>query len=354
MPTRAQARAELGIAPATQLILAVGSAYKVGPALEPAFTDLVGEVLRASPHAQCVAVGPYADAAWAALGRDSGGRAFAIGVQGGAVVGQLLAAADVLLDTWPVSGGTTLLDAAYSGLPVVSLGDGRPELEVIRPNPVMLGGALIQAPSAEHVAGEVAALLADEQRRTVLAARARAHVDDVHATGWNTHMEAVLEAAQERSGSAAPPSENPPHQSSHWECVLQLLHEAAGNALSPDKLLLLHAADLPAEERPADAFDARTHVEAIIAAYGETQPTRRAVAAPLLESAAIANLLEEVRALVNAGEIDSCAVAVPDSSLSEAVSLFEAEMAAVGDVDIEIVPGSDIDAIRRPGDRVIG
>ena len=359
LPSRAEARAALGITATTRLILAVGSAYKVGPVLEPAFTDLVAEILRASPHAEFIAVGPcgagpHADPVWVGLGRASHGRARAIGVQSGAVVGQLLAAADVLLDTWPVTGGTTLLDAAYAGLPVVSLGDGRPDLGVTRPTSMTLGGAVIQAPSAELVAGHVAELLADEPRRSALAARARAHVDTVHAAGWDTHMEAVFEAARERCGSAAPPGDDPPPQASDWECTLQLLHEAAGSALAPEHVLLLRAADLPADERPSDLSDARSRVGAIVAAFGESEPTRRAVAAPLLQPAAIASLLAEVRALVSAGEVDSCTVAVAASSLAEAVSLFEAEMAAGGDVDIEIVLGDDIESITRPGDRLLG
>jgi glycosyltransferase involved in cell wall biosynthesis len=349
LPTRDQARAALGIEPAAQVILAVGAAYKVSPALEPAFTDLVAEVVRASPDAHCVTVGPLADAAWTALALESGGRARALGPQSIVVVDQLLAAADVLLDTWPVTGGTTLLDAGFASLPVVSLGNWGPELAMIRPPAEMTD--VVRAPNPGELAQAVAELLADEPRRRALGERGRASVESEHATGWNARMEAVLERAQERAGEAAPPRVDPSPQATEWECVLQLLHDAAGNALPPEYVMLEHAADLPPEERPADVADAHARVEAIIRASEVI--SRRAVSAPALEAAAIARLLSEVRALVQAGEIDFCSVAVAGSSMSEAVSLFEAEMIAGDDVDIELVPASDIAEIARPGDRVL-
>jgi len=349
--TRSQARSNLGLDPDLQVVLSVGSAYKVAPVLEPSFTELLVGVAQASPRTLCLALGPEPDGAWEAVSRATGGRVVALGRRDNAVASMLLAAADVLVDTWPASGATTLLDAALAGLPVVSLGDGRAELASVRPPSGSLGGAVVHASTPSAVADAVAQLLADGAGRTALGGRALDYVEANHLRTWPAQLQAVVDRAVERHGAAAVPMRDPAPAATEWECVLHLLHAAAGDTVSLGHTLLDNHGDLQPSDRAGGHHDAEAVATSIVSSFD--RPPRRAVAAPALEPVAIAELLAEVTSLSHAGEIESCAVVIPEAELSRAVAMFEAEMGGGSDVEIQLVAADGIESIAEPDDLVL-
>jgi glycosyltransferase involved in cell wall biosynthesis len=349
LPSRAAARDQLGIPVHAKLVLSVGSAYKMGSVVHPRFTDIVNRVLEVSPDAQLVVVGAHSDATWAALQNKWGERLNRLDRVPHAAVDALMAAADVLLDTWPISGGTTPLDASYLGLPVVSIEAGQPEIEVLRLPADGLDELFVRGTGIDDIAHSVAELLADPDRRRAIGERSRAYVDSHHVTGWTAHMEQAVRTAVEHAGEARPPALDPPPEFPDWECLLHLAYEAVANNPPLETLILNHTADLHADDRAPSLDAARARVEEILA----TASSRRAVAAPPVEPEAIARLLVEVRKLVAAGEIDLCVVTIPAPDTAAAIQLLEHALAAGTDVDVELVTGDDVEAIRQPGDRVL-
>ena len=77
--------------------------------------DLVEPVLH-DPQARLIAAGPSQEGRWAHAHARTGGRVAALGVVESA---GLVAAADVVLESYPCGGGTFALEAASAGLPLL-------------------------------------------------------------------------------------------------------------------------------------------------------------------------------------------------------------------------------------------
>jgi hypothetical protein len=258
LPTRADARRRLGLDDRTPLILAVGPKYKMRGIVSPHFTEVAARLVDPSIGAKLIAIGPEASGEWADLERVSGGRARAIGVHPNPVVNMYMSAADVLLDSWPITGGATVVDAGYSRLPVVSIGDGRTEMAVVRPPADALGGAILHASSIDAVERTVADLLHEPERREALGNQSHAYVDDRQGSGWARHLERAVEAALARAGKATPPILEPAPQYTDWECLLYLAYAGeVGNPLVErvrDKYRWLHRQVLDDTARKLDRF----------------------------------------------------------------------------------------------------
>jgi glycosyltransferase involved in cell wall biosynthesis len=349
LPSRLQARAQLSLDPDVPVFLAVGSGYKVQPILEPPFSEVVAAVLAAVPAARMLLVGPSPEQVWTEVNERVGGRLEVMGTV--ADIAPHLAAADVLLDTWPASGATTLVDAAAAGLPILSLGDGDPAAAVVRPPAGTLGGAVVNAASLDELTRAAAMLARDPAERERLGRAGRAAVADRHAAGWIRRREAVVEAARANRGVARPPAAIPAAPVADWECVLYLLLGRAGAVLSVEEAYTRHLAELPETVRPAGPAEIARDVAAILAV--DRASGRRAFAEPAVEPESIQRLVEDVRALCSSGAVASCTVAVPVESLEDAVALLERALEEIGDVDLELVLSGTPEATARPDDLVL-
>jgi hypothetical protein len=351
LPSRAEARAKLNLDTGSHVILTVGSAYKVANAVEPTFTTLVRTVMRAVPGAIMVAVGPVPDGEWAELQTEFGGRVMPLGLQPSPMLDLLLPAADILLDTWPLTGWTTLLDAGYARLPVVSLGDGSSELAMVRPGADALGGTVTHASSPAELAAAIEALLDDPPRRQEIGERARTHVEQNHIGGWGSQLNSVVELAVARAGSALPPSADPPGHASDWECIVAMIKETGGQATPPAELMVRHSPALPVAERRPTLEAYAADVDTIVR---ESSPSaRRAVVKPALTDQAVRRLTERVWELVESDRIDICVAVVDPDSLQEAVPLFEQAMASLPDIDIELVAATSVSSVARLDDLLL-
>jgi hypothetical protein len=246
LPSRAVARAALGLDPAAPVVLTIASPYKLRPVLEPSFAELAAAVLRAVPDATLLLVGPSAQDPVVA---PADGRVRALGRLPDA--GPPLAAADLLLDSWPVTGGTTALDAGAAGLPVLALGDPPPQM--VGAPPDLLDGAVARAASVAQLGERAAQLLGDPGERARLAARAAEVVQRRHGAGWAAAMEALVAAACEHRGAAAPPPADAALDAdgpSGWEAVIQLVRDGHEQGATPEHAYAWNVAELPPARRP--------------------------------------------------------------------------------------------------------
>ena len=348
-PEQAEARAALGIPADARVLATVASPYKVQHVLEPAFADVVAMLLDRLADVHLVAAGPLpGDPAIPAHPR-----VHALGVVSD--LGAVYAAADLLLDTWPASGGTVVIDAAAAGLPIVSLGDADPADAMVRPPAGMLGGAVQAAASTEALVERTAALLADDAGRRAIGAEAAAFAERTHGdAGWHDALERVVACAVEHAGAAALPAEGLDTPPSDAEAVLALLFATSHAAFTPYHAYLHSVASLPPARRPGDEGALRARVDQLLALRAAAAARRpRAVAAPSVTAAAITRLVADVRTRVAADEIGSCIVVVAPDEVAEAVELLQAALAAGPDVDLELVAAAGVADVARPGDVVL-
>jgi hypothetical protein len=341
-------------------VLTISSPYKLRPVLEPAYRDLATAVLDAVPDATLLAVGPAPGDA--ALPHGERVRAFGtlpdLRLQ--------LAAADLLLDSWPLSGGTTPIDAAIAGLPVLSLGD--PPVPLIGPRADQLGEGFVHARDVAALAARAEELLGDRTACAALGAAGRETVLARNDAGWSDALEATVATACARAGAARPPRDmavtpigggegaDPPGAIatapvSDGECVIQLVRDGHDQPCSMRDAYRWIASELPPDRVPRTYEVLMERLEELLA--GAPAP-RRALAAPAVEPGAIAHALAQARRLADAGEIASCTLVVPPGRVEEAVALIEAELSAHGDeLDVELSAGDGVEPIATPADVVL-
>ena len=121
-PDRAAARARLEIPADARVVMTAGAAYKYRPMPGRDFLDLAVPLLRDSPSARVVGIGMTFDdfPAWKAVSDKFSGRLRVLGKLPHDRFMDSLAAADVVIDSWPVPGFTVLADAVACGCPVLT------------------------------------------------------------------------------------------------------------------------------------------------------------------------------------------------------------------------------------------
>lgn len=325
---RAQARAALGLDPSRPVLCTVASAYKFEPVVMPSFQELAAGAVSTHPDALLLAVGPSMDPRWTAACEATGRRVMAVGPQ--LETATLLAAADLYLDSWPCASGTSMLDAAVAGLPLVAL---VPDLEA-QGLLAMAGPALddliVRAPDPQAHAAAVAELLADPERRQRLGATARDRVLDLHAgAGWLAALEDVVATAH-AVGPAPAPAPAPEAPLLAWEAMIEALHAAGGMGMAPQAALLAEGAD-------PDAW------------LASTSP-RRAIAFVGGDPATVGAVVDGFRDLRRAERVSACVVAVDPADLDTGLALLEGALAAGEDVDIDVIPAKALDDLLRGDD----
>jgi hypothetical protein len=151
-PTRSEARAALGVPRGAVLLFTVASPYKYLPfEAGPSFVELIVSVALAHDRARVLAIGPTDEGAWREARERTGGRIRALGSD--ADVDLHARAADVYLDSFPLTSPTSFLEVGRYGAPIVSLNsyarraavlcadDARPEGLFVRVSPdTFVGG----------------------------------------------------------------------------------------------------------------------------------------------------------------------------------------------------------------------
>lgn len=337
LPTRdvVDARRRLGLDPDRPLLAAIASGYKFTPVLRPSFHDMVVSILQAVPDAQLVAVGPEMDEHFSRARELTGGRVFATGTH--SEIDTLLQAADVYLNGWPLSSGTSLLEAGAMGLPLVSLVPDRASRSLLTLDIASLDGAMIMCASPEEYVAGAVGLLRDPAERTRIGALTRDRVAHHHAgAGWQAALEVVMETARV-AGPAPAPRAVEPDEVTDWEAILEAVHAAGGIGMTPQAALFVEGAD-------PTAWDG--WVGADVAAA----PARRAIAAPRLAATAVTAVVDRFRELRGAGQATEFVIALPPDELERGFALFEDALAGGEDVDIDVVQVPSLEGVLRRGD----
>lgn len=187
---RTAGRRRLDLADEVPVVLTIGSAYKhEGGGGGGTLVTALALVAR-HPTAHVIVVGPTPAGTWDP--RRTGSRIRAIGPQTN--IADLLAAADVYLDSYPFASLTACLQAGAAGLPVVARrpGDVSPTLTSDDP---ALDGHVVKEPDADATSAALARLLDDPSERRRRGSALAADVRRLHAgDSWVSAMQRELAA----------------------------------------------------------------------------------------------------------------------------------------------------------------
>lgn len=123
--------------------------------------------------------------------------------------------------------------------------------------------------------------------------------------------------------------------------VARLAELAAGGDEAGDVARLHAPAALRRLERPLDADLPELRHRSPVA--------EAAVSEPVAEPAAVADVVERLRALALTGAARRFIALVPPERMDDAEPVFSAALAAGEDFDLELVPATDVASVRRPG-----
>jgi hypothetical protein len=181
--TREQAKAKLGIAPDTVLLLTIASPFKYDAPGQAAFLDLAVPVLSALPQAVLIAVGPEPKGAWQAAGLQTRGRIAPLGARWDNAL--LYTAADIYLDSLPFSSITSLLEAGSYGAALLGYRLPDPDLELLGPGAPGLDDAMELAADSDAYQALLRRLIRDEVFRRQSARRVQEKILRLHTgSGW--------------------------------------------------------------------------------------------------------------------------------------------------------------------------
>ena len=189
-------RRGLGIGQDAVVALTVSDNWKVRAPSGRGLHDVVDKVLHFSPRLVMVLVGVTPDSSWDRLSRKYPGRVFCIGrVTDPAPYFGL---ADVYLESYPTFAGTSPLEAAMVGLPVVGLADA-PDTDPAHLFQRWSPGLADQpaCTTAGQLAVAVRRLVTDPELRERRGAEARDSVRALHDNpGWRDQLEALYDRAR--------------------------------------------------------------------------------------------------------------------------------------------------------------
>ena len=121
--SKEEAKKILGIPLNKKIILTVGSKNKYNPFNGKSLIPIIKQILDKSPDTLCYVIGPdMKSSMWEKAYKSSNNRIIATGnVDYDKEYFDYVNSADLLLDSWPVGGGTTIVDALHCKIPVLSL-----------------------------------------------------------------------------------------------------------------------------------------------------------------------------------------------------------------------------------------
>lgn len=120
--SKKEAREKTNLPLDKKIIFTCGSAFKYKPLANMDFLDSVMPILEKDSNTILVGVGPTIEEleSWSELSKKFQGRIYALGLMPHDKLYTYIQAADVVLDSFPMSGGTALIDAVTVNRPVVT------------------------------------------------------------------------------------------------------------------------------------------------------------------------------------------------------------------------------------------
>lgn len=194
--SREEAKRELGIDPATTLLVSAARKLKYKTMHGVTFADIHAPVLEKHPDATLLVVGADDPADWAPVRARFGDRIRSTPELPNPKV--YFEAADIYVDSFPFVSSTSLMEAAGYGAPSVTIFTYPHETRIFGINHVALVGNTLQATSFEQYRAILSDLIADPAKRAALGEQAREAVAREHnMPGWRRWLEAVYARAAE-------------------------------------------------------------------------------------------------------------------------------------------------------------
>jgi hypothetical protein len=175
---RSEAKQKLGFDSDALLLLTIASPFKYQAPGRTGFLDLVTPVMKRSPRAVLVAVGPEASGAWEMATRATGGRILALGTRWDNDL--LYAAADIYLDSVPFSSITSILEAGSRGSALVGYAPLEPELELLGPGAPGLDGVMPVAHDEDSYRALLCKLIEDREYRATVGHAVQERIAQTH------------------------------------------------------------------------------------------------------------------------------------------------------------------------------
>lgn len=192
-------RRALGLARGDVLLLSAGHAWKFDPlrrAGGPSFTEVLAPIVAANPRLRLLALGPAPVGEWADAARATDGRMLAVGQR--TDYADLVAAADIYLDPFPIGSVYSLLEPAAAGVPALSLAQWPADAAVLMSDGPGLDANREVAPNPERYALALHELAADASLRRERGGALAASIDAQHrGPAWLAGFESVLARAAE-------------------------------------------------------------------------------------------------------------------------------------------------------------
>ena len=165
--SRSKARRALGLSGDAVVLFTVAKPFKyIAFEPGPSFLELVVALAQGDKRVQVLAIGPEDQGAWRRAREQTGGRVRALGSHPEVALHER--AADIYLDSFPVTSPTSFLEAGSYGLPIVSFCPHRDRSAVLCADDFTLDDRLVRADSAESFAAEVGRLIDDRAAREAL------------------------------------------------------------------------------------------------------------------------------------------------------------------------------------------
>jgi hypothetical protein len=189
-------RRQLGIRDDAVVALTVADDWKVAASWGRGMHHVVDKVLHWSPKLAVVLVGVTPNADWGRLAKRYPGRVFSVGKV--LDTAPFYALADIYLESYPTRAGTTPLEAAMVGLPVLGLADiaeGTPA-HIFQTGSPGLAGRPVETEVGQFAVAVRRLAVDAALRRSVGDATRAAVVAEHDGAGWLAHLEALYERAR--------------------------------------------------------------------------------------------------------------------------------------------------------------
>ncbi len=187
-----KARKDLGIPETSFVILTTGAAFKYAPIGKHDFSRLMQKVINANRDVACYAIGPSVKWTNWREANEITHKVFPVGIVADKnLYTKYLKSADLYVDSYPMSGGTSIRDAVMNGLPVLSIQISAQENNHFSENPFFVGAECNCKNESEFLKKCLKATV-NEEYRDMLRKEASVRFEDGQCDLWKKRLEDLM------------------------------------------------------------------------------------------------------------------------------------------------------------------